>query len=144
MIREAHNFILIVLPREETLPRCIVHALFHSTCHAHDRLRTAQVLICLKRHVAEQYSDILSIQITIRIEVIPISHKMRGKGEFSDVVRRQDVNSHNKVRDDAWYWKGNKRGKDAEKKTYILYVRRILSSKLLRYTEIMPSMKDFS
>lgn len=29
-------------------------------------------------------------------------------------------------------------------KAYILYVRRILSSKLLRYTEIMPSMKDFS
>ena len=53
MIRESNNFILVVLPREETLPRCIVHALFHSACHAHDGLRAAQVLIRLERHVTE-------------------------------------------------------------------------------------------
>ena len=61
MIRESNNFILVVLPREETLPRCIVHALFHSACHAHDGLRAAQVPIRLERHVAEQDSDILPL-----------------------------------------------------------------------------------
>ena len=61
MIREAHDFILVVLPREETLFRCIVHAFFNSACHAHDGLRAAQVLIRLERHVTEQDSDILPL-----------------------------------------------------------------------------------
>ena len=93
MVREAHNFILIVLSREEALPGCIVHALFHPTCHAHDRLRATHVLFRLEWHVAEQDSDILSLQNTITIEVVPISQQMRSKGEFSDVVVRQDFNS---------------------------------------------------
>ena len=61
MICEAHNFILVVLPREETLLCCIVHAFFDSACHAHDGLRAAQVLIRLERHVAEQDSYILPL-----------------------------------------------------------------------------------
>ena len=74
MISEAYNLILVILSCEETLPRCIIHAFLDPALHAHDRLGAAQVLVCLKGHVAEQDSDVLTLQNAVIVKVIPVSH----------------------------------------------------------------------
>ena len=80
MVSEAHYLVLVVLPCEETLPRGIVHALLDPALHAHDGLGATQVLIRLEGHVAEQDSDVLSLQNAVIVKVIPVSHTST-KGE---------------------------------------------------------------
>ena len=114
MVNEAHDFILIILPREEALLRSVIHALFIGTSHAHNGLSAAQVLIRLEGHVTEEDSDVLPLDHSIVVKIVPASHtSIMNRGN-----RFEDCNSA----------KRNFSNKD----TYILKVRRILSSKLLR------------
>ena len=62
MVDKSHNLILIVLSSEKTLSRCVVHTLFRATLHAHDRLGSSKVLICLEWHIAEKDSDVVWLQ----------------------------------------------------------------------------------
>ena len=75
MVNEAHDFILIILPREESLLRSVIHALFIGTRHAHNGLSAAQVLIRLEGHVTEKDSDVLPLDHSIVVKVVPEPHE---------------------------------------------------------------------
>lgn len=71
MLSETNNFILIILPLEKALFRGIIQAFSVATLHAHDRLGSAKVLIRLEGHVAEQDANVLPLQDSIIIKIIP-------------------------------------------------------------------------
>ena len=71
MIREAHNFILIIPPREKALLGGVVKSFPSAALHAHDGLRRAHFLVRLERHVTQKDAHVLPLQHAIVVEIIP-------------------------------------------------------------------------